>query len=128
MATPRLGRSALGRVDLVISQGSDLELVLRYLTGDPDSATPLVPVDLTGWTARAQVRRSVASADTWLDVVGEVDADGYVTLRVPHDDTEGELWDQRDSGVWDLELSRADGYRVRFAEGDVTVSHEVTRD
>jgi hypothetical protein len=126
-----LGQSALARVDLVVAQGATNRYAFRYLTGDRGYETP---VDLSTWSARAQIRRSVSAETVWLTVSTdsdsiELDADGNVRVTISHSATEGADWDNRDQGVWDLELTSADqAERIRLVEGAVSVSHDVTRD
>lgn len=113
--------------DLVVYQGTDHEWAFRRVTAD---GTPVIPT-----AARAQIR-SRHGGDVWatLDSTAAtgpratIDPDtGWVTLVLPHADTEDAAWDGRRSGVWDLEVTAA-GLRRRWVQGAVTVSQEVTRD
>ena len=104
-------------------QGTDLEFMLRYLAGSPAE-----PVDLTGWTGKAQVRRSTNAEALWLELNVSLSSDGFIVMTAPHVATEGEPWDSRAVGVWDLELTDPSGHITRLAAGDVRISHEVTRD
>lgn len=93
------------------------------------------PIDLTGCSARMQVREekespivllSFSSAEqpgAGLIVLGG--ATGTVDLSASADITSGLTWS---SGVWDLEIVMANGDVVRLAEGSISVSPEVTRD
>lgn len=130
-----IGRESLTEIDLLIAQGADFTLAMRYLR---DGA----PVDLSGWSGRSQLRRK-HGGDVWLTVpdAGTVAAlslgtDGVITLSIPAGVTEDPAWDSRSkltggepqpTGVWDLELIDPDGVVIRFAQGAVTVSPDVTR-
>lgn len=88
------------------------------------------PMDLTGYTARAQVRASVSAAEPLLDLTTEeggivIDAPtGTIELRMDAAATAGITWSQ---GVYDLELVDPDGFVTRLAQGSVSVDREVTR-
>lgn len=120
-----MGQPALATVNLHIPQGTDPTYVLRYSAGDPAA-----PVDLTGWTARAQIRKTVGG-EVWLSLADgagiTLDDQGTITVSITHETTEDEVWNGRDRGVWDLELVNPSGKITRFAEGTVKVSHDVTR-
>lgn len=117
-----IGRSALAVVNLLIAQGADNEYSFRYLSAEG------APVDMTGYTARAQIRNTVRG-DLWLELTDiDLGSDGTITVTIGHDITEHQVWAKRHGGVWDLELVDPNGKVLRFVEGKVTVSHEVTRD
>ena len=118
------GLETLATVDLLISQGSDNLYTFRY-SETVDNVR--IPVDLTAHAARAQIRSKVGG-DLWLELTDiTLAADGTIEVRIPHAITEGDAWNVRRSGVWDLELTDPDGLKVRFASGRVTVSPNVTR-
>jgi hypothetical protein len=125
MATT-IGTAALATVNLLIAQGATFTATLRYLVGNPPTG-----VDLTGWTARSQLRGSVGG-DLWLTSTHTdritLAADGTITLTIPHTLTEDPAWNNRNQGVWDLELVTPAGARVRFVQGTVSIDHDVTRD
>jgi hypothetical protein len=87
-------------------------------------------VDLTGYTARMQIRASVAATNTLLELTtenGGIVLDpttGKVTLTATAVQTAAMTFT---SGVYDLELVDATGAVTRLAEGSVAVSREVTR-
>lgn len=130
-----LGRAALAVCDLVVSQGADQDFRFRY---GQDDGTVTTWVDLTGWSARAQVRPR-PGGEVWLslttDVVTDagsglqVDSDGYVSVVLGHGELEGPEWDARaqQGGVWDLELVSPTGEVTRLVMGAVQVSQDVTR-
>lgn len=86
------------------------------------------PVDLTGWSARSQVRPYVESEQVlheFSSAAGDIELSAaHVTLRVSP--TESSSWAWR-NGVYDVELTSPDQTVYRVAEGRVTVSSEVTR-
>lgn len=89
------------------------------------------PIDLTGCTARMQVREEVESTTVLLSLTTENDgialggAAGTIDLYVSDEDTAAITWD---AGVWDLEVVHPGGEVTRLAQGSVSVSPEVTRD
>ena len=131
-----LGREAITTVDLIVAQGADQSYAVRYSTSDGTTTTP---VDLTDWSARAQLRRKVGG-DIWLDLTDTdgiaLTADGLVTVTIDHTTTEDPAWNAysrvtsdgpQTLGVWDLELISPDGRVTRLVQGTVTVSPDVTR-
>ena len=89
-----------------------------------------VAVNLTGYTARMELRRSVTAADVLLsltNVNGGISIDpllGKVIVIFKESDTQGVPWT---GGVYDLELVNPSGKPMRFIEGEFEVSKEVTR-
>ena len=130
-----LVQSPLG--DLIISQGADQDFVYRYSTTQAD-ASAAAAVDLSGWSARAQIRGRVGSIP-WVTLTTDaptthgssltLDAEGYVRIHLHHAETEQIDWNSpsRIKGVWDLELVNPDGEVLRLVEGTVAVSQDVTR-
>ena len=88
------------------------------------------PVDISGYTARMQVRKKPKDTGVLLTLTtenGGVELDSVaktITLRIPANSTA--LLDFQQA-VYDLELITAAGRVMRFAEGNITVSAEVTR-
>jgi hypothetical protein len=115
---------AAGNYDLVIEQGATFyqEIIWK------DSSE--TPIDLTGYTARMQVRKTVKSSDTILSLTTENgritlgDDAGTITLEVDAEDT-ADLTEF--CGVYDLELEAGDGTVTRLLQGQIEVSREVTR-
>jgi hypothetical protein len=105
--------------DLYIYQGDDWEASCAVT--DEDGA----PADLTGWSARAQVRRQVADVDTEIavDIVTTIQPPNTIQLTIPHTDT------ALLSGtyIWDLELTDQSGIITTILSGSVIVKPEVTR-
>lgn len=123
---------ALRVEDLLISEGSENNWVWRYGTkASKDAVTDYV--DLTGWTAEAQIRTAVGNK-IWFRAT-EADyitlgATGEIHFSIPHEVTEDPDWwsSGRTTGVWDLELTDPAGLIKRFVMGEVTISKNVTRD
>lgn len=92
---------------------------------------PHTPIDLTGCTARMQVRSEVESPAVLLSLTTENGgialggALGTVDLYISDEDTGAITWE---TGVWDLEIVHPGGEVTRLAQGSVGVSPEVTRD
>jgi hypothetical protein len=103
---------------LRIDAGATFDSVqFRYLEDDK-----VTPVNLTGWTARAQIRKTATSAlAIELDVTI---ADGLISLYASAADT-ALLTDA--NYVWALELEHTDDTVIRLVEGKVYVSPEVVR-
>lgn len=107
-----------------IEQGvyREQQLVWKDVTG--------APVNLTGYTARMQLRKSKAAPDKLLElttvnggiVINAVA--GSITMIFRETDTAGVPWR---GGVYDLELVDARGRTTRLIEGNFEVSAEVTR-
>jgi hypothetical protein len=110
---------------LKINQGETLNQQVVWKVG----STP-APVDLTGCSARMQVRSAVNSPTVLLElstangglVLGG--SLGTITFVMNAAATTALTWTQ---GVYDLEITFADGTVRRLMSGNVQVSPEVTR-
>lgn len=124
------------RVDLTrqndnpIEQGASFVFATKYWT---DKART-IPKDLTGYTARMQIRDSYDSPDPVVDLTTEGqtgynielgDEEGTVIVRIPH--TVTAALPARFKGVYDIELIDTGGEVERYLYGDVEVTPEVTR-
>lgn len=109
--------------DLCIPQGATFSRVIRYKA---DGAN----VNLTGYTARMQIRPTAASATTTLSLTTENGrialggSAGTITLNISATDTAAITAGRY---VYDLELVSAGGIVTRLLQGIVTVSANVTR-
>lgn len=132
-----LGREALASCDIIVTQGADNAYAFRYSTRTGNVTTP---VDLTGWSARAQLRRTWGG-EIWLSLTNTdgitLTDTGGVVVDIPAAVTEDPAWNTRlkvtggepqARGVWDLELINPDGHVTRLVQGTVTVSPDVTRE
>ena len=113
-----------GKHDFIIEQGATFSKVLTW----KDSTG--TPINLTGYSARMQVRSSVEAASTIIELttvnsritLGGVA--GTITLNISAADTTALT---AESGVYDLELVSGANVVTRLLEGNVIISKEVTR-
>lgn len=116
---------AAANYDFEIEQGADK---LKPFVWKDSNGTP---VNLSNYTARLQVRKSVSATDVLFEMstannrISIVAADGKVILAFKHADTSALTWKQ---GKYDLELTSGDGTRTRLLQGTITISPEITRD
>ena len=115
---------ATGNTDFYIEQGATFVITLTW----KDEEGSLV--DLTGCTARMQVRKIVASETVLLELTtgnGRISIDvvkGEITLTVSATDTASLTWK---TAVYDLEIVHPDSTITRLLQGNVIISREVTR-
>lgn len=111
--------------NITIEQGATLRLSFIWKDSDED------PINLTGYSARMQVRRTASSTDALLSLSSD---DGQITLGgeagtidvVGSADLTKNM--KAKCGVYDIELESSGGVVTRLIQGDVTISPEVTRD
>lgn len=111
-----------GRYDITIEQGATWSRTVRYET-DAGAA-----IDLTGYTARMQVRTDYAATSTLASItsasgISITAATGTLTLTLTAAQTEAMPAGRH---VYDLELVTG-ATVVRLLEGRATVTPEVTR-
>lgn len=110
--------------NITIEQGATFQLELIWK--NPDTT----PINLTGYTARMQVRKKHTDSTKILDLTTQngkivlTPLQGKINVTVPAADTEDITIK---SGVYDLELESSTGIVTRLIEGCVTVTPEVTR-
>jgi hypothetical protein len=110
-------------VDLVIQQGSDFSHVVSVL--DTSGAI----LNLTGYTARMQIRAYVDSITTLEDMttgngkIGLNGPAGQLTLQLTSAVTAAYTWR---SGVYDLEVASSGNIVTRIMQGNISLSPEVT--
>jgi hypothetical protein len=110
-----------GYYDLYIEKGTTFRRVFN-LSNDDDSV-----VDLTGYSARLQVREKATDDDplaTWTPQLTIDEEAGEITLLLTDVQTAALEFNK---GVYDLEIESAGGETSRLLEGAVTCSDEVTR-
>ena len=114
-------------LDLTIYQGVDYEETLLWETD-----TPFAPVNLTGYTARLQIRARRGSPDALITLTNGGGltlggAAGTVVVALTAEQTET-LTPQANGQkhAWDLRLVSPTGKRQRPVEGDITISPRVT--
>lgn len=125
---------AAGKYSFLIEQGATLSFELQY----KDSAG--TPIDLTGYTARMQIRSSVDSTTTIASLTSTLTADGTGlnlsgssgtkplssgSIGVYISAASSSLFTFNE-GVYDLELVSGNTV-TRLIEGKVKLSKEVTR-
>jgi hypothetical protein len=114
-------------IDLTIYKGATFTKSIQWKTG-----TPANPVNLTGCTARMQIRKSVNDTsilDTLTTENGKIvfeDAgNGKLKIEIPASVSTAYTFN---SGVYDLEIVfPSTGRVVRLIEGCVSANPEVTR-
>ena len=111
---------ATGRADLTIYQGDDMAWTVFVSLEDG-----VTPADITGYTALAQIRRSVADSDpVVVATMTSAVVSPNVSLSLTHDQTEllcGRY-------VWDLQLTSPEDIVTTILQGNVKVTAEVTRE
>ena len=109
--------------DILIEQGATFSQLVTYKESG-------VPVSLVGYTARMQVRSTLESATTVVELTtanGRIalgGSAGTITLTISATDTAA-LTAGR--GVYDLELVSGSGIVTRLLQGVCTISRNVTR-
>jgi hypothetical protein len=110
--------------DFVIEQGATLDKTFVWKNNAG------VVINLSGYTARMQIRQTVSSSTVLLELttlnnrIIITPAEGKIQLLVAAADTGAITWQR---GKYDLELMSSTGTVIRLLYGDVEVSREVTR-
>ena len=105
------------RWDLVIYQGDDF-------SGTVTVNTETGPLDLTGYTAQAQIRTAVA--DTQQNISADIEVTvtpSNLVLAIAHDVTKA----LKGNYVWDLKIVNGNGLISTIVAGNVAVVQQVTR-
>lgn len=107
--------------DITIEQGATFTLSLLWKTSGG------TPIDLTGYTARMQIRSSVSSTTILADLTSAAGITlggvaGTIDVEIPATQTAT----MTKGGVYDLELVNG-SVVTRFVYGNVSFSKEVTR-
>lgn len=111
------------RHDIEIHQGASFAIGFSYL--DPDGN----PIDLTGWTARMQVRTNVggrvlADLSTVNGMIVTDPVAGRVNVTFPRSVTRAM---PHGMALYDLFIVSPDDFAIKLIEGEVTVIPSVTR-
>ncbi len=122
MATPKLDAQA-GKLNIVIEQGTTFNPVLTYKDEND------VAIDLTGYTARMQIRLKRTSASFIHELTSGAGITlggvaGTIELLISDTDTAAFSFT---SAVYDLELVSGGGIVTRLLEGSVTLKKEATK-
>lgn len=112
--------------DIVIEQGATFALNLVYRN---DAGTP---VDLSGYSARMQVRETFASDSTLLALTSAAGitlggAAGTINIEASDETTSAIPIRQIVWAVYDLELVPPNGKALRLLQGAAEIRPEVTR-
>jgi hypothetical protein len=119
-----------GIYNITCQQGSSFLRVIRIEYPDAIDPTIFHPFDLTDYSARMQVRRTVSSVtemisldtdDNGIEITSP--GDGEITISMTDTQTAGFMSD----GVYDLEIISGDNFVTRILQGEFRVSLEVTR-
>lgn len=123
-----------GIYNMTIEQGSTFSRLISIeqpdLVTDPTGNT-FEPFDLTGYTARMQIRRTLESVTPMLSLTTE---NGRIEINPGTATNEIELSINAEttatlstSGIYDLEIIDPNGNVSKVVRGDVTLVAEVTR-
>ncbi len=119
-----------GTLNIVIEQGTTFQKKLTW-ADDPTFPAAGNPIDITGYTARMQLREEKDSPDPAIleltDSNGRITiggANGEIDLFIDDADTEALIIE---SGFYDLEVESPAGIVTRLVEGTFQLSTEVTR-
>lgn len=116
---------AAGKLDLIIEKGGKFTKHLEYK--DKNKAA----IDLTGYTARMQIRKNAQAASFILELTTEngrisiTPLTGEIDLLITGADTAGIT--ERGNAIYDLELVDAGSEPLKFLRGTVSFIEEVTR-
>lgn len=106
------------KANLIIDQGSTYSTVID-ITDDNDA-----PIDLTGYTGSAQLRKHYSSSNSTPFTVSISPSDGGVSLSLTSTQTSAL---RAGRYVYDVELTNASNVVSRIVEGIVTITPQVTR-
>lgn len=115
---------------ITIAQGADNTYVWAWKTKASEIDPPAAK-DLTGWSARMQVRlldnRSLLLTLTNGSGAITLGSDGVIVVKILATDTSTSMWIRRPLPTrYDLVLTSPDGEVTRFSEGSVCVSVQQT--
>lgn len=111
---------------LTLVQGASFHKVYVFSQGD-------VPLDFTGYTARAQIREAYGSESALLDLTTEnggiviTPTEGKIELLATPEQTSAVPEPSGAGHVWDLELEASGGTVYKPFYGSVDVIQEATR-
>lgn len=106
------------KANLIIDQGADYVTSLT-VTDDDDT-----PINLTGYTGAAQMRKHYTSVTSYAFDISISALEGVVSLSMTANTTNSIPAGRY---VYDCELTDTSGKRSRLVEGIVTVTPQVTR-
>lgn len=113
-----MSASCVPRGDLCIYQGDTFAQIVVVTNADG------TPADLTGYTARAQMRRAVADTEPEIALtIGVTIQSPNILLDIPNTATTGLSGTYK----WDLELTTPTNAVMTILQGSVNITPEVTR-
>ena len=107
----------------------DADTVAQNYVSSTGLVTYFAPKDLTGWTARMQIREEIDDTATIIELESPTDidisiTDARITITIADDVTAAFDFDE---AVYDLELEDAAGATTPLVAGKVELCREVTR-
>lgn len=118
-----------GEYNILCEQGTTFSRIFTIEEPDPLDESIYVAMDLSGYTARMHVRRTIESSDYIISLTtenGRISIDGpegQITLTLSAQETTS----LSSSGVYDLEIIDSTGIVSRPIKGKFTLDREVTR-
>lgn len=122
-----------GIYNILCEQGTTFIRLLKVEQPDPEDPTgeTFIDFDLTGYTARMQIRRTITTSTPMIELttenggleIGYAGEDNALRIHITAEQTEG----LSSSGVYDLEIINSEGSVSRLIQGDFELSLEVTR-
>jgi hypothetical protein len=118
-----------GIYNIFCEQGTTFTRILELEYPDDIDPTVFHKFDLTNFTARMQVRRTIDTPLPMIELTTEngsieiLDLDSRIIVRMTDEQTSS----LTSSGVYDLEIISEDGIVSRVIQGNFTLSREVTR-
>ena len=123
-----------GKYNILIEQGTTFYRLIDVMEPDILDPTQFNPFDLTGYTARMQIRRTIDSSTPMLSLTSPTVSGNGITVQdgannaISINITDTRTSSLTTSGVYDLEIIKTStGAVSRLLQGTVTLSREVTR-
>jgi hypothetical protein len=123
-----------GKYNIFIEQGTTFYRLIDVMEPNILDPTTFEPFDLTGYTARMQIRRTIDSPTAMLSLTSPTVNGNGITMRdgvvnaLSINITDAMTSSLTSSGVYDLEIIKtATGDVSRLLQGTMTLSLEVTR-
>ena len=113
--------------DITLEQGATFD---KTLTWQDSSTDPATAINLTGYTAKMEIRKKYtdAAAQVTLTHASGITLGGAAgTIRIILSNTFTSSLPADFSGVYDLELTSGAGIVTRLVQGSVSVSPEATK-
>ncbi len=129
MSLPTLTKNAYGSVDILLKQGETFEIILALIDKSKD---PPEPLDLTGYTARGQIRKDPSSNIVAGTFTCSILPDGKVKVYMEASQTAAipagkKVTDSQSHYQYDIELEDSTGRVLRILQGKLVVDPEVTK-